>query len=137
MLYDLNYISVTDICLFPVCSIYNEVVACLIRLGSMINSGRSVAVQTCQQIFLVHDPNALESKQKVSTGLFIDLLLPEEEEFRNYLWCVLYAGPNFVAAVACRCIRCFTTLTNMVTSFSFKKSRSSIISLARRYKFMS
>ncbi|KAG0609805.1 hypothetical protein M758_7G015300 [Ceratodon purpureus] len=46
-------------------SIYNEVVACLFRLGSMINSGRSVAVQTCQQIFLVHDRNALESKQKV------------------------------------------------------------------------
>ena len=73
---------VIDIHLFPVCSIYNEVVACLFRLGSMINSGRSVAVQTCQQIFLVHDPNALESKQKVWAGLFNILLLPEEAEVR-------------------------------------------------------
>jgi hypothetical protein len=73
---------VTDVHFFPVCSIYNEVVACLFRLGSMINSGRSVAVQTCQQIFLLHDPNALESKQKVWTGLFNILLLSEEAKAR-------------------------------------------------------
>ena len=71
---------VTDVHFFPVCSIYNEVVACLFRLGSIINSGRSVAVQTCQQIFLLHDPNALESKQKVWTGLFN--ILSEEAKAR-------------------------------------------------------
>ncbi|XP_024385216.1 uncharacterized protein [Physcomitrium patens] len=46
-------------------SIYNEVVACVFRLGYMINSGRSVAVRTCQHMFPVQHSNALESKQKV------------------------------------------------------------------------
>ena len=73
-------IAVTDVHLFPVCSIYNEVVACLFRLGSMINSGRSVAVQTCQQIFLVHDRNALESKQKVWACLYNIMLLSEAKD---------------------------------------------------------
>lgn len=59
----------TDKHVSPVCSIYNEVVACLFRLGLVLNSGRSVAVRTCQQVFLVHAPNELDSKEKVWTRI--------------------------------------------------------------------
>lgn len=66
MLYFTVRISlVTNKSLFAICSIYNEVVACVFRLGYMINSGRSVAVRTCQHMFPVQHSNALESKQKV------------------------------------------------------------------------